>query len=263
MSPSELSDWLVARGQHFITTSEVAELVGVDPGSVPVSLQRARDARKIVSVTKGGWVPVPPEYRDAGAPPAIHFIDALMRHLGHPYYVGFLSAARLHGASHQVPMTLQVVTPALLRRRSIGKNRLQYIRRSATSERATQPHNVPTGRVTIATPATVVFDIVDAPSLAGGLGNVATVIGELLVERALDTDLLAAAASGYSNAVSQRVGHLVEHMAREAGLDLGLDALRSAVGPTSYTGLDANVPLRGERNERWRVVINTELEHEL
>jgi AbiEi antitoxin C-terminal domain len=27
-----------------------------------------------------------------------------MTHLGHPYYVGFLSAAALHGAGNQAPM---------------------------------------------------------------------------------------------------------------------------------------------------------------
>lgn len=62
VNPSALADWLIARGQHFVTTDEVAELVGVEPSVVSVSLLRAREASKIVSVTKGGWVPVPPEY---------------------------------------------------------------------------------------------------------------------------------------------------------------------------------------------------------
>lgn len=53
----------MARGQHFVTTREVAELVDV----VSESLQRAREARNIVSVPKGAWVPVPPLYRGAGA----------------------------------------------------------------------------------------------------------------------------------------------------------------------------------------------------
>jgi predicted transcriptional regulator of viral defense system len=263
VSPIELSDWLMARGKHFVSTEDVAALVGVEPAVVPISLQRPRDAHKIVSVTKGGWVPVPPEYREAGAPPPIHFIDALMDHLGHPYYVGFLSAARLHGASHQVPMALQVVTPVLLRSRSIGGSRLQYIRRSATAQRSTQLHNVPTGRVTIATPETVVFDIVEAPMLAGGLGNVATVIGELLVEGALKGDAVARAAPGFPTAIIQRVGHLVEHMAAEAGAQFSLDAVQDTIESASYTALDPHAPSHGERNERWRVVINTEIEHEL
>ena len=138
LKPSSLTDWLLEHGRHFVTTPEIAELLGVSATSVPVTLHRARTANKIVSVTKGAWVPVPPAHRSAGAPPPVQFIDELMNHLGHPYYIGFLSAARIHGASHQVPMSLQVVTPAHLRDRRIGDHPVRFIRRSATAERATE-----------------------------------------------------------------------------------------------------------------------------
>lgn len=263
VSPSALADWLIARGRHFVTTEEVADLVGVEPSVVSVSLQRAREANKIVSVTKGGWVPVPPEYRDAGAPPPLHYIDPLMRHLGHAYYVGLLSAARLHGASHQVPMVLQVVTPALLRDRRIGSNRLEFIRRSSASRRPTVQRNVPTGRITVATPEVTVFDLVEAPSSGAGLGNVATVIGDLLQEGTIDTDALAEAAADYPSAVAQRTGYLVERMASEVGASIQLDWLEKLVAGATYTVLDPQRPREGEHDRRWRVIVNTDIEHDL
>lgn len=263
VNPSALADWLVARGKHFITTDEVARLVGVEPDVVSVSLQRAREANKIVSVTKGGWVPVPPEYRDAGAPPPLHYIDPLMRHLGHPYYVGLLSAARLHGASHQVPMVLQVVTPALLRDRRIGSNRIEFIRRSSAGRRPTAQRNVPTGRTTVATPEVAVLDLVEAPSAGAGLGNVATVIGDLLQEGAIDADALAEAAADYPSAVAQRTGYLVEHMADEADASIQLDRLEQLVADATYTVLDPQRPRGGEHHRRWRVIVNTDIEHDL
>lgn len=67
--PSELADDLIAHGQHFISLDELAERLGVQPHLVFGSINRPVEARKLVSVTKGGWVPVPPEYRNAGAPP--------------------------------------------------------------------------------------------------------------------------------------------------------------------------------------------------
>lgn len=263
VSPSSLADWLIARGRHFVTTDEVAELVGVDPGVVPVSLQRARDARKLVSVTKGGWVPVPPEYREAGAPPALHFIDPLMGHLGHPYYVGFLSAARLYGASHQVPMVLQVATPALLRDRRVGEGRLEFIRRSATAARPTKVHNVPTGRVRVAAPEVVVLDLVETPEAGGGLGNVATVMGELIREALLDGQAVAAAAATYPTAVIRRVGHLLEWVAGEIGESIDLGPLEPLVAAAGYTPLAPRSALVGSRDRRWHVVVNTTVEHEL
>jgi predicted transcriptional regulator of viral defense system len=263
VTPSSLADWLIARGRHFVTTDEVAELVGVEPTVVSVSLQRAREANKIVSVTKGGWVPVPPEYREAGAPPPLHYIDPLMRHLGHPYYVGLLSAARLHGASHQVPMVLQVVTPALLRDRRIGSNRLSFIRRSSTLSRPTVQRNVPTGRITVATPEVTVLDLVEAPSAGGELGNVATVIGGLLQEGAIDGDALAEVAGDYASAVTQRTGYLVEHIAGEVRASIQLDRLEQLVGAAAYTVLDPQRPRDGEHDRRWHVIINADVEHDL
>jgi predicted transcriptional regulator of viral defense system len=263
VNPSALADWLIARGRHFITTDEVAELVGVEPSVVSVSLQRAREANKIVSVTKGGWVPVPPEYRDAGAPPPLHYIDPLMRHLGHTYYVGFLSAARLHGASHQVPMVLQVVTPALLRDRQIGRNRIEFIRRSSAARRPTMERNVPTGRITVAAPAVTVLDLVEAPASGGGLGNVATVIGDLLQEGVIDGDALAEVAADYPGAVAQRVGYLVEYMADEIDVSISLDRLEQLVADASYTVLDPQRRRDGEHGRRWRVIVNTDVEHDL
>lgn len=263
MAPSNLADWLIGRGRHFVTSDEIGALVGVDPAVVAVSLQRAREASKIVSVTKGGWVPVPPEFRQAGAPPPLHYVDPLMRHLGHPYYVGFLSAARLHGASHQVPMVLQIVTPALLRDRQIGRNRIAFIRRSAATSRPTVARNVPTGRVAVATPAVTVLDLVEAPAHGGGLGNVATVIGDLLHEGALEGRELADVAVSYPNAIAQRAGYLVEHLAREIGASIDLGPLERRVADATYTVIDPQRPRAGEHDRRWHVIANNDIEHDL
>lgn len=262
-SPSALADWLIARGRHFVTTHQIAELVGVEPSVVSISLQRAREAKKIVSVTKGGWVPVPPEYREAGAPPPLHYIDPLMRHLDHPYYVGLLSAARLHGASHQVPMVLQVVTSAPLRDRRIGSNRIEFIRRSSVSRRPTVQRTVPTGRVAVATPEVTVLDLVEDPAAGAGLGNVATVIGDLLQERAIDPEALSAAAADYPRAVAQRTGHLVEHLAGVVDASIRLDSLQRLLADGTYTALDPRRTRDGRHDYRWRVIVNTGIEHEL
>ena len=263
ISPRLLPDWLLGRGRHFVSTAEVAELVGVEEQKVHLSLHRVRDARKIVSVTKGGWVPVPPEYRESGAPPPVHYIDPLMRHLGHPYYVGFLSSARRYGASHQVPMVFQVVTPALLRNRRIGSSRIEFIRRAATDERPVQQQNVPTGRVTFATPETTVLDIVEAPYSAAGLGNVGNVIGELALDGLIDGGRLAHAAKGYPMTVAQRAGWLIDFMAAEVGASVQLDELAESITSRDFTVLDPRLKAEGERNTRWRVIVNTTVEHDL
>jgi predicted transcriptional regulator of viral defense system len=263
VAPSELADWLMGRGRHYIQTVEVAELLGIEADVVSDSLQRAREAGKVISVTKGGWVPVPPEYRAAGAPPAIHFIDQMMRHLGHPYYVGFLSAAAIHGASHQATMVLQVVTPARLRDRQIGAGRIQFIQRSHTVEQPCELKNVPTGRVTVSTPAATVFDLVGFPRAGGGLSNVATVIGDLLVEGQLVPETLLNAARLHPVAVVQRAGYLIEYTAHETGTTIDLDGLAALVAHADFTPLAIGRPGSAGRDDRWRVEINARIEHDL
>jgi predicted transcriptional regulator of viral defense system len=263
VAPSALPDWLLGRGRLFVTTAEIAELTGLSESSVPVHLHRARAANKIVSVTKGGWVPVPLVYRSSGAPPPIHYIDYMMKHLGHPYYVGFLSAARIHGASHQVPMVLQVVTPALLRDRQIGGNRLHFIRRSDAAKRATQRHDTEAGRVTISTPETTVLDVVESPERAAGLGNVANVLGEFIADDRIDVPALASAAADYPRTVLQRTGWLLQHMAEEVGGDIDLSPLRPLTHGADYIMLDPRSGTDGDRDVVWHVVENTDVEHDL
>ena len=241
--PREIADWLVGHGRHFVSTIEVADILGVDAASVPASLERAREAGKLISVTKGGWVPVPAEYRLVGAPPPSHFVHQMMSHLGHRYYVGFLSAAAIHGASHQAPMVFQVVTPARLRARRIGRGRLQFIQRAAAGERPCLQHSVPTGRIWVSTPEVTVFDLVAAPQDGGGLSNVATIVGDFLIDSTLDPDKLASVGSGYPAAVVQRVGYVVDFMASEVGVELDTAPLRELVAGSRYRPLS---PARGD-----------------
>lgn len=263
--PSNLADDLIAQGQHFVTVEQLAERLQVAPDRVFGSVHRAVAANKLVAVTKGGWVPVPPEYRKSGAPPPLHFIDPMMKFLGHDYYVGFLSAAEMHGASHQAPMVFQVATPALLRDRRIGQSRLQFARRSDTARRSTERRIVPTGRVNVSTPEVTVLDLVEAPRLGAGLSNVATVIGDLISYDLLDIEKLANDARGYPMSVVQRAGYLIDFMARELELTADSKPLNDHVSGSTPTTvlLRPDQPGRGVRDDRWRVDVNTDVEHDL
>lgn len=261
--PSDLPDWLMARGRHFVTTEEVGELVSVVPASVRQSLRRPRESNEIVSVTHGAWVPVPPEFRSAGAPPPAHFIDPLMKFLDHPYYVGFLTAAAVHGASHQAAMVFQVATPAVLRNREIGKAQVRFIRRSGVPSRAVIEHLVPTGRIRVSTPEVTLLDLVESPRHGGGLSNVATVIGQLLEDDNINPHELATQAHTYPTSVAQRAGYLIDAMGSFIGKSVDLEELRSSTIDAEPVLLTAHRDRHGERDGRWSVIANTEIEPDL
>lgn len=53
----------------------------------------------------------------------------MMRHLTVDYYVGWLTAAAVHGAEHQAPQTFHVATDRHVRDRTVGRTRFQFARR--------------------------------------------------------------------------------------------------------------------------------------
>jgi hypothetical protein len=68
-----------------LTTTEIAEAIG---GSLVDDRQAANrwQAKGLAfSPTRGAYVLIPPEFRTWRAVPASHFVDDMMRYLGHEY----------------------------------------------------------------------------------------------------------------------------------------------------------------------------------
>lgn len=260
----DLPDWLLSHGRHWVTVAEAAELLGIPQNHVAPTLARSRTRGLLFSPTRGAYVPIPAEYRSWRAVPASHFIDSLMHHLGHSYYVGLLSAAEIHGVAHQHPQVFQVVTSARLAGRTFGRVRLEFVTAAHTDRHPTVDVNTPTGTMRVSTPEVTALDLVASPSHGGGLSNVATVLAEMLEEDRLDLTVLADVAIGYPAAVRQRTGFLLDDVSRRAGVSVDLAALASAgaARPTP-SPLAASGRRRGRVDPRWNVIVNTEVEPDL
>ena len=259
--PRDLPDWLLSHGSAFTTTAEVARLLDIPPNVVAAIAARWRANRQAFSPSPGTYVPIPSQFRSWGVVPASHFVDPLMKHLGHPYYVGFLSAAEVHDAAHQRPQVFQVVTTGRLAGRTFGRVRLAFITSASTSNRPVITPNTPTGTIRVSTPEVTVLDLIGDPTHGGGLSNVATVIGDLLEDDKLDIDQLARVANDYPVSVVQRTGWMIEHAATEVGRNVDLEPLVDiAHRRNERTLLSPSGQRRGKTDPRWRVVVNTEVE---
>jgi len=258
----ELADWLLARGRSWITTADAAEVLGIPQSHVAPSLARWRRRGHLFSPTKGLYVVVPSEYRSWGAVPASHFIDALMGHLGHEYYVALLSAAEVHGFAHQRPQVFQVMTPARLRDRSFGRVRIQFISDASMAARPVDVVNTPTGTMRVSAVETTVFDLVAHPRKSGGLSNVATIVGEMLEEGRIDLSRLVDVAAGYPAPVVQRCGWLLDFMVEWMKVDLDTDPLAQVVTGRRTVPLAPSGTREGQRDARWRVLVNSQPEPE-
>lgn len=261
-SAPQLADWLLAHGRTAATTAQAAELLSVPVDHVRVRLSRPVQDRLLFSPSRGLWVPVPPAFRTWGVTPATHFLDALMTHLGRDYYVGWLSAAELHGAAHQRPQVTQVAVDRPVADRDLGRVRLRFHTRAGAASLPWVGVQVPTGTVRVATPELTAVDLADQPERGGGISNVATVLAELAAEQELSATSLAVIATRFPTGTARRLGFLLQRV--NAPVDLApLRALverRPLARPTVLTPQGLR---RGVRDEAWGLLVNTEVDPDL
>lgn len=262
VTPRRLPDLLLSEGVTWATTDEIANRLDVAPERVKESLKRARAAGRIVSITNGAWLMVQPEYLRWGAPPPTHYVDAWMRHLGHPYYVGLLAAAAHHGLAHHAAQVFHVVTPARLKDRKIGRARVAFVHAIDTATRPTDVVVTPTGRLVVASLEVTLLDLVVHPHRCGGLDNVATIVANAVQEHRIDAQGIIDAAVTYRPSAIQRLGYVAESAARSLGIDVELGPMAHHVQGRRVVPLASRAPVRGATDPRWRVQVNVDVEVE-
>lgn len=257
MRADEYIEDLVAHGRHHFTTPSAITTIGGSDDAVRAQLRRLKRRGRIASPMRSFHVVVPPEYRRLGCLPAEHFIDQLMEELHEPYYVALLSAAARHGAAHQRPQSLQVMVPKNRTVLECGQVRVVFIARADLEQMPVTKLNTPHGYLRYATPEVTALELVGYPRHAGGLNNVATVLGELAEE--IDAEKLLEVAKLSPVGWAQRLGYLFE-LLEESEL---AEELASFVEEwaRSYIPLRRAQDVTGAtRNSRWKVVINVDVE---
>ncbi len=259
---ADLVQRLQARGRYTFTLAEARSALGTTNLAVDAGLSRLKRRGRIATPRRGFFVVIPAEYAESGSPPALWFIDDLMRFLDQPYYVGLLSAAALHGASHQQPMVFQVVTDRPTRPVAVGRARISFHVSRSVATIPASPVQTDTGYVRVSDPEATALDLTRYMEACGGLSNVATVLAE--ISERLDPRKLARIAAETKAPDVQRLGFLLQVLGQ-----LGLAAaLETALSRRRYRPVllvphrDAS-PARREADSRWRVVMNEHIEVDL
>jgi predicted transcriptional regulator of viral defense system len=264
VAPKDLADQLIARGVHFISLADAAELMHLEPNAAADAMVRLKRAAKIFSPAPGLYVPIGPEYRSWRVVPAMDFIDPMMNALGRSYYVGLLSAAEIHGAAHQRPQVFQVMVDDPVRNRDLGRIRLRFYTHKHLGQVPTVLRNSLTGQVRVSSPETTAFDLVSRAHEAGGLDNVATVLAELALDARLNIDELLRVSQWYPTSALRRLGWLLERTEAPLETERLAAHLRDVTAEQRpVTLLDRSGPRRGHGNHRWGIVENVDVEPDL
>ena len=265
MNLNSLALWIDALqggGRYSFTRQEAVDATGLSPEAVKKSLLRLVKRKRLAKVRDNFYVIVPTEYLSAGAPPATWFIADLMQSFGQPYYVGLLSAAALHGASHHQPQEFQVVTSAPQRSLRVARQRIRFFTKQQVEATPQVDVKTPTGSVRVSSPEATALDLVRFSKASGYLGNVATVLGEL-ADRLNPRALGAAAERQPHLPTVQRLGYLLDLVGAEAAAQPLADLIARRRPRAVPLRSDRPADDASRRDARWRVLVNEEVEAEL
>jgi len=254
---SNLAVWLLSQGISSITTDEIATLLCIPKNQVPQRLASQQKKGTIILLAKGLWAPVPPEYLTWGAPPAIDIIEPIMRHSSTDYYVGWLSAAALYGASHNAPQVFQVAVSRAHRAKIIGRSRFQFYHREHITNVAIKKFESKNGIIPVSSRETTILDIANDIGIVGGIDNVANLIIELC-EITPDLKVLSNIEKYYPTSAIRRLGFIIEQFATMPELVKLLKTVCEE-RDTSISLLDPLTKNTGYISKTWGLKINREV----
>ncbi len=258
-------DWvthLLAKGKYSFALHQFrADFPGQSNTANKFALKRLVDKEQIISIHKGYYLIIPPQYRSRGILPPNLFLDAFMKELDRPYYLALLNAAAYHGASHQQPQEFFVVTGFPVMRPMQKKGlKLNYISKKEIPATLLDTKKTEAGYLKISNPALTATDLIQYAKRIGGINRVATVLSELaesIQPNAFDANLL----QHVPVTALQRLGYLLDKVFDNQPLAKALYmALQNNKATLFRIPLKASAPANGfASDERWKVIINEKI----
>jgi predicted transcriptional regulator of viral defense system len=197
--------------------------------AIKFALKRLTDKGKVISIYKGYYLIIPPQY---------------------------------HGASHQQPQEFFVMTTFPVLRPTKRKGlKLNYISINNIPEKLLEQKKTESGYLTVSSPVLTATDLVQFEKRIGGLNRAATVLNEL-IEVIGPADFSQVLLEYAPVTALQRLGYLLEFAFLNTEL---ADALFTAMKIQSLNfyriPLKSSIPVRGHSSgNRWSVIVNAKIE---
>jgi predicted transcriptional regulator of viral defense system len=264
MNFSEYINDLVKHGKCSFTVQQAQSALNKSAEAIYSSAKHLLIKSELASPAKGFYVIVPPEYQVLGCLPAEHFIPYLIEYWQCPYYVGLLTAARYHGATHQAVQVFQIMIEGRSRPPILcGKVKIRFITNRHLAETPVQTISTAKSMLKVSTPEGTAMDLLNYPHQAGGLNHIATILAELR-ESMKPGGLLALTETQSTLAWKQRLGYLLEIVDAPELADV-LKKYLAHQKRVDYIplmpGLEESI--ESPRNATWKIIENATVESDI
>ncbi len=249
--------------EYSFSLNELQTVLDKSETSITSELSRLIEKKTIVNLRKGFYLIIPPRYSKQGQVPIQLYIEKLFKYLNRNYYLGFYSAAKFHGASHQQTQRDYLMTE---------KPKLNDIKKNTFDIRSFTSSKWPTknildkksdaGIFKISSPALTAVDLIHHQTKLGGLNRMLAIIEEL-AEEITQNDIAELLTWYPHKSTLQRFGFLLEEVGADENLSnqIKIHLKKSKFFPVLLSPKTGQKP--GAVDNFWKVAINIKLESDL
>ena len=247
------------QGYYTFSLNEAENAIGAGE-KTEKALNRLAKQGWIISPSRGFFVIIDPQHQGKGHLPVEWFVDDWMKHLGGNYYIGILTAAMLHGASHQKPQQVQIIRDKEFRSINKGAYNISFYYKKVIPYECCEQRQSPAGYYKISSPEMTAYDILRYPSACPSINLAATVFQEL-GEKINSERLAALIETDAEIATLQRLGWLLDNTGWSE--KTGLLSERFREKKMVWRLMRTDMVNNGPRELKWRVIANAEVEADI
>jgi predicted transcriptional regulator of viral defense system len=262
MRAREYIKHLLSIENYSFSLEEISNQTNSEGTSLKFELARLVEKKEIINLRKGFYLIIPPRYSKQGYLPSQLYIDKLCKSLDRNYYLGFYTAAKYHGASHQQTHREYVmIEKPKLRDIKKGNLDIRFITSSKWPTRNIVERKSDAGIFKISSPSLTAVDLIHHQTKLGGLNRIFTIIEELS-EEITESDIRDLLTWYPHRSTLQRFGFILEKLQAQVNLTEIIDYLKSSqYFPVLLSPKGNEKP--GSVDNKWKVDVNIKLESDL
>ncbi len=249
--------------EYSFSLHELQTVIDKSEASIKSELSRLIEKKAIINLRKGFYLIIPPRYSKQGQIPIQLYIEKLFKFLNRNYYLGFYSAAKFHGASHQQTHRDYLMTekPKL---NNIGKRSfdIRFFTTAKWPRKNILAKKSDAGIFKISSPALTAVDLIHHQTKLGGINRMLAILEEL-VEEISQNDIAELLTWYPHKSTLQRFGFLLEEVNADQKLS---NQIKQYLKKTTFFPVLLS-PKTGQKpgavDNCWKVAINIKLGSDL
>jgi predicted transcriptional regulator of viral defense system len=251
-----------SNGRYAFTIEELINAVPKSIRNIRKDLDRLKEKGEIVNIRRGFYTILPVEYSNMGIIPVDFYIDELMKYILKEYYVGLFSAAMYYGAAHQQPQEFYIISQSQKPRNIRNDNFIiNFSEKKKFPLFGIEDKKTETGYFKISSKELTFLDLIYFEHTLGGYNRIITVLQELTESISLNR-MRDAVKNNFPGSTFQRAGFIAENILNNNKLaDIFEKKLAKQKSKTVL--LKSSGAQIGVRDEKWEIIINTEIESDL